>query len=217
MKKFIFLLAILALALMTVPAMADTYTLNYGTSTNPNFNTANNDEDYGYGAVYVNLTNSTHATVRITPLTTGNTPPTSNDFIFINGSSAYLNVAGTASYTIPNGWSATGTQPPQPPVSLGSFDVSLYRTGSTAATTILFTLTATNGTTWADAAHVLETNAAGFSVAAYVEENYAAVSFPKGYIALGSPVDPVPIPPSALLLGSGLLGLGAMGWRRKQG
>ena len=29
------------------------------------------------------------------------------------------------------------------------------------------------------------------------------------------PSSPVPLPPSVLLLGSGLLGLGAMGWRRK--
>ncbi len=28
--------------------------------------------------------------------------------------------------------------------------------------------------------------------------------------------DAVPLPPSVLLLGSGLLGLGAMGWRRKR-
>jgi hypothetical protein len=158
-----------------------------------------------------NATSNTTATVIFTPL--DGTGMTNFDFVFggINYPytfSAFLNVAGTATATVSFGWTADGAASLGNP--LGYFDISARRGGGNA-NAVTFYLTATGGTTWADAAHVLEPNAAGFDAAAYVEEQYIPYNYPKGYIAEGSPV---PVPPSALLLGSGLLGLVGLRFRK---
>jgi hypothetical protein len=80
-----------------------------------------------------------------------------------------------------------------------NFETSAVNTG-----TITISLTAENGTTWADAYHVLAPNSDGWEAA----DNMA--STPQ---ALGTAT---PLPAALPLFVSGIGGLGLLGWRRKR-
>ena len=94
----------------------------------------------------------------------------------------------------------------------GHFDVA----GSDwygSAESVTFNLFAASGTTWADAASVLACNDLGYDAAVYIVADYVRGN-PSGWV--GEACNPVPVPPSVLLMGSGLLGLVGLGWRRRR-
>ena len=212
MKSKVFIvLAVLAVAFMAVPAMADyqfTSDLNIVGSHDYGFPT----DITSYGTVGVNLLSPTHATVNITL--------TSNpdfDFVwsFFNDYAAFLNVAGDINYgasSISNGWTLDGQSNPTGD-GFGHFDVTGYRGVFGSVESVNFNLYAASGTTWADAASVLVCNELGYDAAVYIVADYVNFN-PSGYV--GEACNPIPIPPSALLMGSGLLGLVGLGWRRKR-
>jgi hypothetical protein len=75
-------------------------------------------------------------------------------------------------------------------------------------------LTRTDGGSWASDANVFTNNEDGLPVAAhlYADFNNGRVNGNTFFAVPGS----VPVPPSVFLMGSDLLGLGALGWRRKR-
>lgn len=204
MKKFTVLLMILGLALIAVPAMADTYvsTLNTVSTHDSGFST-----DLGnYGTVVVNLnTAGTIATVSMTPR--GEGPPDFDFHFFAN--TAWLNVNAPTSAFNESNFSGTwgATEGSFSPDSLGAFNLQLFNIiGSVEAVSL--TLTRTSGS-WTSASDVLAFNLAGFDAGAFLIEDSASGN-PGGYVG-----EKVPLPPSALLLGSGLLGLVGLRFRRK--
>jgi hypothetical protein len=129
----------------------------------------------------------------VTPGSTGLTPPPTPatlNSLYISGASTDLEIIGL------NGLANAGGTPIPGYAHLvhansGIQQVSLDWTGVTE----VYILSATSGSFFGYGA------ASGF----YVND-----------IEVNDPVSAVPIPPSALLLGSGLLGLVGLGWRRKQ-
>ena len=206
MKKMLLLMAMAALfCWLSGQALATTCfnsTLNTTGTHDSTFDVLTN-----YGTVTVTSTDATHATVAFAMSETGTA-----DFDFNTGwhnYSAFLNVNGTFSASA-SGWTTTTTS--QAAAGLGSYNLSAY-TYNSNTDGVTFILTATGTTTWADAAAVLAANTVGFDAAAYVYEDNKSGD-PCGYI--GEHPSGVPIPPSVLLLGSGLLGLVGLGWRREK-
>lgn len=107
---------------------------------------------------------------------------------------------------------------------MGKFNLALsLATGTTTeSSTQNFNITNTSGT-WASGSDVLGLNVAlgelfldgaHMATTTWDYEHWCYVVNHSGYVAEGCP-PPVPVPPSALLMGSGLLGLVGLGWRRR--
>ena len=167
--------------------------------------------DADYGDLYVTVINSGKVTIEVNA---DNSP----DMDFTKSiSSLFFNVTGTVTSVSTSGSDATWTAVVNSPAvtagssGLGVFNISGSTTGSNSDD-VIFTLYAASGT-WSTAASVLAFNSAGFDAAAnFTDQSYGQYCGKTGWVGEGSPV---PIPPSALLLGSGLLGLVGFGWRKR--
>jgi len=173
-----------------------------------------------YGTVVVTWIDKTDATVTITP-----TSDKYGDFDFYLSSSkspytysAFLNVNGSFTYTVSDSWQKASSS--ETAGTFGSFNASAYNSSSTGnLEAITFTLKAAGSTTWAAASNVLKFNSTGpgFDAAVYVTDTDCTPAYYSGYVG-ESPGSTsggtVPLPPSVLLLGSGLLGLGLLGRRK---
>jgi hypothetical protein len=219
--KFLVLVGILVMALAVTPAMADItdYTLSTG-----------NAAVSGYPGPYVYLTvdrtSSTTATLTFySQLVNGNI------YLMGDGGSADVNV-NASSWTIGSFvYTNAGTGFTPGAVSDGgSGTVDGFGTFNQTTTSfdgfthssdyIQFVLTNTGGA-WGSATDVLTNNADGYLAGAHIfitsypaDADNGAIA--TGYVVNGGGGGGVPIPPSAWLLGSGLIGLAGLGWRRRK-
>jgi len=177
-----------------------------------------------YASVLVNRTDSTHATVTFTSLTTSGTT-----YLMGGENAADVNVNATT-WTI-GSFSATGLA--------GFTNGALSDTGSgnvngfgvfnetvknfdgytNSHNQISFVLTNTSGT-WATAGSVLAPNASGFAVAIHGFACAAPCTTTAGALTTGAATtgggSTVPEPTSVLLLGSGVAGIGLWGMKRRK-
>jgi hypothetical protein len=175
-----------------------------------------------FGTVDVNLTGtSAQFTFEANP-----------GFLFVDGGAFSLNLATpfTAStFTADNifGNPITITNVPGEVSTFGNFNIS-YNTGNSGANptnsgrfySAMFTVTGLASGVTLD--NLFAPNELGYIAAAHIgvigTEGATGTLAVTGFAADGisGNTPPVPVPPSALLLGSGLLGLALVGWRRKK-
>ncbi len=208
-------LAVLAVLLTAAapPASADSITISI---TNPN--TALAGLTSPFATVTINCSSTTSCTVTFTA-------DSANGYQLMDSSAADLNVNGSfavSSYSTTtlagSGFTSnTATFGGAGQVDgFGNFNLTtnLNDGSASAVNTISFTITATNGNSWADAAAVLTPNSGGSTAAVHVVNCILAPcsgSVATGYAADGSQV---PEPGSLTLFGSGLLSLAALLRRR---
>ncbi len=217
MKKTLIIMAMAALVCW-LPAQAMAVPIGTFTS----YLTHEYDATSGFPAslgtdvpVVVTLNTSTSATVTINP-------STSPDLDFPSGGASSLDVelnvngaftVASATYierdgtTVATADTATNISVP----GLGTFSLEAYAPSSYPYDLEGFTIVLTNTSGWANAADVLASNSDGYDAAG----NLLLVNTtpPTAYVGEDAPV--VPIPPTALLLGSGLLGLALLGLRKR--
>jgi hypothetical protein len=158
-----------------------------------------------YGTVDVHLNSATQAVITFAPIE--QTSENDYDFVlsFLHGYAAFVNVSGAFSVASVSpggilGWSTDGTQSAD---VFGAFNLSAKNNNLLDVDGVAITINATGTNSWASAAAVLVGNSLGYDAAAFLYEDSLLELFPTGYVAEHA----VPIPPSALLLGSALLGL----------
>jgi hypothetical protein len=224
MRKMLLIMAMAALVCWLpgqALAVTSSYVSSLGIQGSNNFTPAESP----FGTITVNLNSSQNiATVTIA----GTENPV--DLDIVNGATsaspvvdAALNVVNPTGGSIPN---FTATAAPdtsgttnvtkaagQTFDSLGTFNITAsgYGGGTDNFEDIVFTLTAGAGDTWANAASVLTGNGLGEDGGAlvYLEGTTSDTTY------IGEEVTAVPLPPTALLLGCGLLGLVGLGWRKR--
>jgi hypothetical protein len=236
--KVMIILAILVMALVAAPAMAST-TYVFGLENAD----ANFQNPPPFGEVIVNWVDSTHANIEFTTLVP---PPPSggdDDYTFTikigavvnapvtygqNGAitdtgfevgtiHAYTDAGASAAGTYT--WNSTPNHGTQNFDSFGQFNliISVPNQGTSDADKITFPLTLTDTSlgTWSSSADVFTTNTEGYHVAAHeYSDLYPTIGGVSNTFIVTDGA--TPIPASVLLLGSGLLGLVGLGWRRNR-
>jgi len=217
---------IVALGLVLVFGLALPAAAYTSLITEPNTALAGHGFTGPYVQVDIGLTDSTHADVTFTGLTStfGGNPVI---YLMGDGSTAALQVnASTFTVSGVTGTnSGTGFTPggftvninPIPPVDgFGNFNLVIDDDdGYThAVDKLVFTLTNTSGT-WASDAEVLAFNADGYDAAAHVfPASNPASATNDVYTSMTGYAAEVPIPAALPLFGTGLLGLLGLGWRK---
>ena len=234
-RKFIFLLAVAAVLLLPITALAAT-TFDFSLNTP---NTALSPYTGPYANVHIDVTTG-DAVFTVTGLTSGNLQYLLGaNSAFAANFSAPVTITsisstggdGSTALTVNNGFYANNNSlnPLNDPVNtfaadgFGKFNVALdnFDGYNAAVTSLTFTADPT-GANFADAALVLVNNdrePIPFFAAGHIfvqdTNNTSGGALVTGYAGNGSQGVVVPVPPTAWLLGSGLLGLLLLGRRRK--
>jgi hypothetical protein len=156
----------------------------------------------GYGTVTVSLTGG-QATI-----TVEGAPDGPFDFVGGNGSAVpavALNVTGLFTYLasdISPGWTFDTPLGGADFDSLGHYSLLLDNSNDNNTASVMLILYGP----WSEASQVLASNSLGFDAGAYLNQGVGVVGY----------VGEVPLPPSVWLMGTGMLGLAGLGWRRKR-
>ncbi len=203
MKK---ILGLLAVAVLVFAPMASATPLVINLTT-PNSALAGYTSPYG--TVTIDLTTAT--TAQVTFVGALNYRFGANGATNLNVNAETFGVSNFVGYTDPGVGSGNIS-------AFGRFNLSIDNSDGwgDSATPMSFLLTNTSGT-WASVNDVLVANNAGFFAAGhiFIPNETGSAAAVTGYAADGSGT-PVPEPASMLLLGSGLLGAGLFGRRRKK-
>ena len=203
MKK---ILGVMAVALLVLAPMASATPLVIDLTT-PNAALASYTSPYG--TVTIDLTTDT--TAQVTFAGASNYQFGGNGATNLNVNAGTFGVSNLTGYTTPS-WGSGNIS------DFGVFNLSIdnFDGWGDSTTPMSFLLTNTSGT-WASVNDVLVANNAGFFAAGhiYIPNETGSAAAVTGYAGDGSGT-PVPEPASMLLLGSGLLGAGFFGRRRKK-
>jgi hypothetical protein len=238
-RTLLVLMAVLAVLAFASIASADSVTYTLGIGNVPNVPA---DALAPYGSVTVTLQSSTSALFEYTTLAPAPLSATNdaNDlaghsYTFIDGSSVAANINATTftvgsitakddlSNTLDGNYTAvTGFQNLD---GFGRFNLAIDGPNDTGAANdtdfLSFIVTGTN-VNWLTASDVTKFaltpngDTTTYLVGAHVDPDWAASHGSTFFVVNGSGPSPIPLPPSALLLGSGLLGLLGLGYRQRK-